>query len=296
MMMPAGYYDSRLIKALAVLTPEDRCKVAVRYKETHGKELKKIMKSECGKGDFGTALQLLAVPSDEAECDMIKMACKGLGTDELLLYPIICGRTGKEIQILKKKFFDLYSKDLAAFLDAELGGDFETLIFNCMQGSEQAYDPDFHTDEKVKEDVSALYTMGQGKFGTDEAGLFKLLCARPPEHLKKVNLAYAEKHDVTLFKVLDDELGGKTRDATRYMLGMKMKPYETVAKLINKACKGFGTNELLLSTTIIRYQICLAQVMVAYTELYGETLQALIKKEVGGDYERLLVELCDAAL
>jgi hypothetical protein len=36
--------------------------------------------------------------------------------------------------------------------------------------------------------------------------------------------------------------------------------------------------------------------MLAYTELYGGTLQELIKKEVGGDYERLLVEICDAAL
>jgi hypothetical protein len=227
---------------------------------------------------------------------MIKMACKGLGTDELLLYPIICGRTGKEIQILKKIFFELHSKDLAAFLDAELGGAFETLIFNCMQGSEQDYDPDFHTDELVNEDVSALYTMGEGKFGTDESGLFKLLCSRPPEHLKKVNLAYAEKHDVTLFKILDDELGGKTRDATLYMLGMKMRPYETVAKLIKTACKGVGTNELLLSTTIIRYQICLTPIMVAYTELYGDTIQELIKNEVGGDFERLLVDICDNAL
>lgn len=63
------------------------------------------MKSECGKRDFGTALQFLAVPSDEAECDMIKQACKGAGTDELLLYPIICGRTNTEIDLLKKKYY-----------------------------------------------------------------------------------------------------------------------------------------------------------------------------------------------
>jgi hypothetical protein len=288
--------NSRLIKALAYRTPEERCKVAVKYKETHGKDLKDVMKSECGKGDFGTALQFLAVPSDEAECDMIKKACRGLGTNELLLYPIICGRTNKEIQILKKKFFEMYSKDLGSYLDSELGGTFETLIFNCMQGSEEEYDPDFHTDDKVDEDVEALHAMGEAKFGTDESGLFKLLCSRPSEHLKKVNLAYAEKYDVTLFKVMDTELGGNTRDATLFLLGMKLKPYETIAKLIKKACKGAGTDELLLSSTIIRYQLCLKDVMLAYTELYGDTVQALIKIELGGDSERLLVEICDACL
>jgi hypothetical protein len=109
------------------------------------------MKSECGKGDFGTALQFLVVPSDEAECDMMKKACKGLGTDELILHLIVCGRTNKEIQILKKKFFDLYSKDLGSYLDSDLGGDFERLVCNCLRGSEQEYDPDFHTDAKVGE-------------------------------------------------------------------------------------------------------------------------------------------------
>lgn len=70
------------------------------------------MKSECGKGDFGTALQFLAVPSDETECDIIKAACKGVGTDELLLYPVICGRNNTEINLLKKKFFNVREKYL----------------------------------------------------------------------------------------------------------------------------------------------------------------------------------------
>ena len=287
---------SRLIKALAYRTPEQRFQIPIRYKEIHGKELKDVMRSECGSRDFGTALQFLALPSHESECEMIVKACKGFGTNELLLYPIICGRSNKEIQILKTTFFDMHGKDLGQYLDSELGGSFEQLVFNCIQGSEEGYDPEYHTDELVEEDVATLYEMGTGKFGTDEAGLFKLLCARPSEHLKKVNLEYADKHDVTLFKVMELEMGGDTRDAALFMLGMKLKPYETICKLIQTACKGMGTNELLLSCTIIRYQICLKEVMLAYTEMYGDMLQALIKSEAGGDYERLLVEICDACL
>jgi hypothetical protein len=219
---------------------------------------------------------------------------EGLGTDELNLYPIICGRTNKEIQILRKRFFELNSKDLGQYLDSELGGDFEKLVFNCLQGLEEEYDPQYHTDDKVKEDVEAFHSMSEGKFGTDESGLFKLLCAAPSEHLKKVNLAYADKHDVTLYHVLDDELGGHTRDATLFLVGMKIKPYQTIVKLIKTACKGVGTNETLLSSTIIRYQNVLNEVMTAYIEMEGDTLQALIKKEVGGDYRRLLTEMCDA--
>ncbi len=68
------------------------------------------MKAECGKGDFGMALQFLSVPSDETECDILKKACKGAGTNELLLYPVICGRSNIEIDLLKKKFFTVGHK------------------------------------------------------------------------------------------------------------------------------------------------------------------------------------------
>lgn len=283
-----------MIKELGRCSPEDRCKVALRYKEVHGKELKAVMKSECGKKEFGTALQFLAVPPDEAECDMIKKASKGVGTDEVLLYTIICGRSNKEMEILKKKFYNVYGKDLGRQLDSELGGHFEKLVFNCLQAAEEKYDPHYHTADKVADDVAAFYAMGEKKFGTDEGGFFKLLCSSPSEHLKKVNQAYADKHDVTLYKVIENEFSGDSAHAAVFLLGMKLKPYETVAKLIQKACKGVGTNETLLTCTIIRYQLHLPAVMKAYTELTGKSLQATIKSEVGGDYRRLLTEIVDA--
>jgi len=100
-----------LIKALVYCSPQERAQVAAKYEEVHGKSLKKVMKSECGNRDFGTALQFLAVPSDQGECDMIKKACKGIGTNELELYPIICGRSNTEIDLLKKKYYKVNKGD-----------------------------------------------------------------------------------------------------------------------------------------------------------------------------------------
>jgi hypothetical protein len=218
----------KLIKALASQSPANRFKIAHRYKEMFGKELKDVMKSECGSRDFGTCLQLLAVPSDEAECDIIELACKGMGTNEAIIYPVICGRSNKEIQLLKKRYFELKQKDLTTVLDRELGGVYDVLVNTCLQGMEKAYDPKYHTADKVQEDVAKLYSLGQGKWGTNEAELFKILCASPPAHLKKVNLAYAEKHDVTLYRVLEEELGGVSKDATLFLLGMKLvRSYHT---------------------------------------------------------------------
>ena len=267
----------------------------MRFPKLHGKSLKAVIKSECG-GDFGTALEFLSVPTHEMECDMIQKACKGLGTNELVLYPVICGRTNEEIDILKKKFYDVTGKDLGRVLDAELGGDLEKLVFNCLQGVEEKFDPGYHNDDLVKQDVATIYKAGQGSFGTNEAGFFKVLVARPSEHLKTVNLAYAEKHGYTLFKALETEIGGQAGEAGLFMLGMKLRPYLTVAKLIKKACAGLGTNELLLTCTLIRYQPHLKSVMEAYTEEFNRSLQEDVKKEVGGDFEELLLQVCSTAL
>lgn len=68
-------------------------------------------------------------------------------------------------------------------------------------------------------------------------------------------------------KAMEKELGGEVRQATLHMLAMKMKPYEAMAKLIRDACAGFGTDELLLSCTIIRTQSVLQFVQAAHIEM-----------------------------
>jgi hypothetical protein len=267
---------SRIIKALATQNAEARVKIALKYKEMFGKKLKDVIDKECN-GDMGTALEFLAAPLDQAEANMLQKAFKGVGTKENILYPILCGRSNEEITILKKTYFNEYTNDLGIVLSKEVGGDLETILFNCMQGAEEPYDPEFHTDNKAEEDVAEIYKAGQGNFlGTSEKKLFKILCASPPEYLKKVNLVYADKHGYTLFKCLETELRGDGEAASLFMLGMKLKPYETVAKLINEACSGMGTNELLLTCTLIRYQSIMKHVKEAHIELYGKVSSVLL--------------------
>jgi annexin A7/11 len=179
----------------------------------------------------------------------------------------------------------LYGKDLGRKLDGELGGALEHLIFNVLQASQETNDPAYHNESKMEADVATLHKMG----------LFKILCAAPTEYLKKLNTMYADKHGYTIVKVLETELGGHVEKAAMFMIGMKLKPYEEVAKLIQKSCAGIGTNELLLTTAIIRYQSILVRVNVAHVELFGQTIRDRVESECGGDYKRVLLELIDAA-
>eukprot|EP00567_Pseudictyota_dubia_P017268 CAMPEP_0197442720 /NCGR_PEP_ID=MMETSP1175-20131217/8676_1 /TAXON_ID=1003142 /ORGANISM="Triceratium dubium, Strain CCMP147" /LENGTH=122 /DNA_ID=CAMNT_0042973249 /DNA_START=29 /DNA_END=394 /DNA_ORIENTATION=+ len=83
-----GTDEKRLIKALA-RDQTTRTKIAMHYEPKHGKNLRKLVDKEC-RGDFGQAMELLAVPPDVAEANLIRKATKGAGTNEKLLYTIIC--------------------------------------------------------------------------------------------------------------------------------------------------------------------------------------------------------------
>jgi hypothetical protein len=45
---------------------------------------------------------------------------------------------------------------------------------------------------------------------------------------------YAEKHGCTLFEAIKGEMSGMVKDATLFLLGMKIEPFVTIAKLIRK--------------------------------------------------------------
>ena len=165
-------------------------------------------------------------------------------------------------------------------------------MFNCIQAGEQPYDPQFHTSEKAKEDAEIIYKKGQGKFfGTDEKGIFKVLCQAPPQHVENISKEYAEKYGYTLLKGLEKELGGNVAKATLHMVGMKIKPYETIAHLIKSACAGMGTDELLLTCCLIRYQGVMKDVMTAHIELFGKTVHERVREETKGKYKTLLLQI-----
>jgi len=124
--------------------------------------------------------------------------------------------------------------------------------------------------------------------GNKKLTVFTLLCNRS---------AYADKYGYTLMKALEKELNGmgekNVREATVHLVGMKLKPYETIAKLIKMACAGLGTDELLLTCSIIRYQNVMHEVMTAHIELYGKTVHDRVRQEAGGKYKTLLLQILD---
>jgi annexin A7/11 len=164
----------------------------------------------------------------------------------------------------------------------------------CLEEGEEEYDHDKHNDSKAEEDAERLHEMGEGRLGTNERGLFRLLCTAPPKHLQAVNEKYKQKYGHDLIEAIKNETSGVIEKATVFFIGMKIDPYKQIATMIHDAVKGIGTNELLLTTYIIRYQKIMDQVDEAYQALYKSNIKRVIKFETTGQFERLLCEIAGA--
>mmetsp|Transcript_18165 Transcript_18165/g.27242 ORF Transcript_18165/g.27242 Transcript_18165/m.27242 type:complete len:340 (+) Transcript_18165:118-1137(+) len=289
-----GKDTKRLIKALGDTTSEERKKISIRYPEIYSKDLRKLMKDECS-GDFGLAMQFLAVGPVEAECYMIKYAVDGWGADKLLLHSILCGRSNDDMILLKKTYYKLFTDDLTARIAGEVGGDLKKILLSAVQAAEEEFDPDYHTRDKAAEDAEAIYKAGQGRWGTDENKMAKIIVLSPPKYLKLINEVYADTYGYTLFKAFEKELGRLGGEAALFTLGMKLKPYETVAHLIKKATKGLGTNETLLTCNIIRYQDIMGHVYIAHEQLFEKSIHKRIVDETSGSYKHILTAVLDKA-
>jgi annexin A13 len=76
---------------------------------------------------------------------------------------------------------------------------------------------------------------------------------------------------------------------------MKLRPGEAAARLIKSACAGIGTDELLLTCTVIRYQGIMGLVQSSHIELFGKTVHERIRSEVGGKYKEMLLQVVNTA-
>jgi len=286
-----GKDSKRLIAAMGNTTGIERKKISIRFPEMFQKELEKLMKEECNNNDFGLAMKFLSNGPVEAECMMLKYAMDGFGCDKLLLHSILCGRSNEDMTLLKTTYYKLYTDDLVARVSSEVGGDLKQILVSALQAAEEDFNPDYHTEDKAVEDAEGIYKAGQGRWGTNESKMAKIVVLSPPKYLKMVNSVYAEKYGYTLFKAFEKEMGRLGGDAALFTLGMKLKPFETIASLFKEATKGIGTNETLLTCNMIRYQDILVNVATTHEKMYEKSLTKRVKDETSGEYKSILLTL-----
>jgi len=117
--------------------------------------------------------------------------------------------------------------------------------------------------------------------GTNEQALIDIIGPRTNEELQLINKTYTTEIKRDLYKDLKDETSGHFQNA---LLSLVTDRYELDAQLVEKAVKGMGTDEDLLSEVLCtRNPAELKLISEAYMRLFKKDMASRIYDDVSGD-------------
>ena len=288
-MKGMGTDEAAIIKVIANRNNAQRQKIKSAYKTAYGRDLIDDLKSEL-KGNFEDAVVALFEPPVEYDVDQLRKAMKGAGTDEDTLIEIIASRPNWLLKQIKDKYQEKYKKSLEDAIAGEVGGDLKRLLTSLLQcnRSENAHPNDADCQKKAKE----LFDAGEGKWGTDESVFNKIFTLSSPMELALISRHYHKLSGKTILEAIKKEFSGDMQKLLTTIVYAIISPSEYFATRVNKAIKGWGTNDnLLIRVLVTRDEIDMPQIKQYYKQLYGKDMLADIKSDCGGDYQKLLIEL-----
>jgi annexin A7/11 len=285
-----GTDEAALIKIVANRTNQQRMAIKEAYKTAFGRDLISDLKSEL-RGKLEDAMVALFTEPIEYDCDSLKNAMKGVGTDEDSLIEIITSRPNWMLKKIKEKYKEKYKKDLESAIKSETSGDLERLLVSILQ-CKRSENNNPNMNECAAQ-AKELFDAGEAKWGTDSAVFNKIFTGCSPAEIACIAREYHKISGHTILDGINKEFSGNTKKALRSIVYATISPSEYFATRVKDAIKGFGTNDhLLIRVLVTRDEIDMPQIKQYYKQLYGKDMIEDIKKDIGGDYRTLMIELC----
>jgi hypothetical protein len=219
--------------------------------------------------------------SAERDCEILRKAMKGFGTDEKAIIEVLGKRTASQRLEIRKLFKTMSGKDLVKELKSELGGEFEDMAIALLQAADEY-------------DAQELRAAVQG-IGTNEETLIEILCTRTNAQITAAREAYKRLYKRDLEKDLSSETSGHFK---RLMVALvnagrqeNMAPDPAKAKtqaqeLYQAGVKKLGTDESKFNMILCSQSY--EQLRLVFEEYHRSTnksLETAIKNEMSGDLE-----------
>ncbi|XP_040010835.1 annexin A1a [Xiphias gladius] len=283
-----GVDENTIIEILVKRSNEQRQQIKEAYQQACGKPLEPALKSAL-KGDLeDVVLALLKTPA-QYDAQQLKLAMKGLGTDENTLIEILASRTNRQILDIKTAYKEEYKKDLEDDIRSDTSGDFRAaLLALCKAGRTEGV-----SEQLVDSDARALYEAGEGRKGKDCSIFIEILTTRSALHLRQVFERYSKYSKVDVAKAIDLEMKGDIENCLTAIVKCAGSRPAFFAEKLYLAMKGKGTRKNILTRIMVsRSEIDLKQIKEEYKKNYNKTLYLDILDDTKGDYEKILLALC----
>ncbi|CAI2729887.1 unnamed protein product [Schistosoma spindalis] len=222
----------------------------------------------------------------EEDCERLRKAMAGLGTNEKELIEVMGRRSPKQRVIIAKKYKAIFGKELASKFDSELSGHFyECMVALCRSPSEF--------------DATELRKAMRGA-GTNEEVLIEILCTRTNEQIREICEAYSRIYKGRyLERDLKDETSGYFK---RILVALvqadrdespkvdECRARRDAEELYKAGEQRWGTDESKFIQVIChRSYAHLRLVFQHYTTLGRRDIESALKSEMSGDLLRAML-------
>ncbi|XP_008417352.1 annexin A1a [Poecilia reticulata] len=283
-----GVDEHTIIDVLVKRSNDQRQHIKEAYQQAYGKPLETELKKTL-KGDLEeVVLSLLKTPA-QYDAQQLKLAMKGLGTDEDTLIEILASRTNRQVLDIKKAYKEDYKKDLEEDIRSDTSGDFRAaLLALCKAGRTEGVN-----EQLIDSDARTLYDAGEGRKGKDCSAFIEILTTRSAPHLRKVFDRYSKYSKVDMAKAIDLEMKGDIESCLTAIVKCAGSRPAFFAEKLYLAMKGKGTRKNILTRIMVsRSEIDMKRIKDEYKKNYGKTLYQDILDDTKGDYEKILLALC----
>ena len=289
-MKGLGTDEDTLIKIVANRTSSERLKIKEEWEKVYGTNLISELKKELH-GKMEEAMIALFTDPIEYDCDSLRGAMSGLGTNEDTLIEIIASRSTQNLQKIIEKYQQKYNRNLEEDIKKETHGTLQNILISLLKCNRSTNkSPNSGQIAKIAQEI---FDAGEGKFGKDSSVFNKYLTTLSPRELVCLNQEYNYIAKHTILEAIEKEFIGNSKKAFKATVYATLLPSEYFATRVHDAIKGFGTKDhLLMRILITRDEIDMPQIKENYKKLYGSSMIEDIKNDISGKYRKLMLELC----
>lgn len=141
-------------------------------------------------------------------------------------------------------------------------------------------------------DATALRNAMKG-WGCNNEVITEILPKRSANQRVQIEEAYKNLYGKDLTDDLKDELGGNFE---RLVVALMMPWPQVAARALKKAVKGVGTDESTIIDILCTANNCQIKFITeAFKEMYEDDLEEVLKGELAGDFQHLMVAVAQAA-
>ena len=240
--------------------------------------------------NYGSRVNIQQIDSD---CQSLRKAMKGLGTDEDLIISVLTQRNNEQRYMMRQRYQAIYNRDLIKDLKSELSGHFEDAVIALL-------------DSPYELDCRGLYH-AMHRPGTDEEALIEILVTRPSYQLAQDKLLFQKLYSKDLVSYVHSETSGHFRKILLALLNCQRHDFSypinqqelqmEAQQLYRGGAARWGTDEDVFTRIFTtRSPAEIAVIADLYKKIAGVDLYTSLKKEFSGSAEKALCAIFYASI